>query len=211
MAGFRMHMTVSTVVGVGYGAVAVNPLGFSPAAGFLAAGLTACGGMLPDLDSDSGAPVRHLSGVAAAVGPMLLVPRLHAAGIGHEAMLCILGGLYMAIRYGASYLLKRASVHRGMFHSIPAMLISGLLVYLEYNGPFRTRLLLGGGVMLGFLSHLILDEVYSVDLYGARLKSSAGTAVKLFSSSIWANCVCYGLLIGLGSLAYADWVNYLPY
>ena len=39
--------------------------------------------------------------------------------------------------------------------------------------------------MVGFLSHLVLDEIYSVDFRGARikLKSSAGSAVKFMSSS----------------------------
>ena len=80
MAGFRTHIGVSTALGVGYGAAAANPLGHHPEAAFLAAGLTAVGGMLPDLDSDSGVPVRELSGLAAAVLPTLLIPRLTAAG-----------------------------------------------------------------------------------------------------------------------------------
>ena len=66
MAGFRTHITVSTLCGLGYGAAAVKPLGFPAETAFLAAGITAVGGMLPDLDSDSGVPVRELSGLAAA-------------------------------------------------------------------------------------------------------------------------------------------------
>ena len=62
MAGFRTHVTVSAGLGVGVGAAAVNPLGFAPEAGFLAACVTAVGGMLPDLDSDSGIPVRETFG-----------------------------------------------------------------------------------------------------------------------------------------------------
>ena len=72
-----------------------------------------------------------------------------------------------------------------MYHSIPAMLIAGLVVYLAYHSPDRDlRFLMAGGVMIGFASHLILDEIYSVDFRGAKivLKSSAGSAVK-FSSS----------------------------
>lgn len=33
----------------------------------------------------------------------------------------------------------------------------------------------------GYLTHLILDELYSVDLYGAKLKKSFGTALTFFS------------------------------
>jgi membrane-bound metal-dependent hydrolase YbcI (DUF457 family) len=210
MAGFRTHITFSTLCGVVYGGAAVNPLGFTPETAFLAAGVTAVGGMLPDLDSDSGVPVREMSGLAAAVVPLLLMPRLMANGMTHEGVLATLAGLYLLIRYGASWALRRVSVHRGMFHSIPAMLISGLLVYLEYHSPdHRVRLLLAGGVMLGFLSHLVLDEIYSVDFNGVRLKlkGSAGSALKFVSPSWVATSACYGLLGGLGFLAYLEWAQ----
>ena len=94
-----------------------------------------------------------------------------------------------------------------MYHSIPAMLIAGLCVYLAYHSPNRNiRLLLGCGVMLGFLSHLVLDEIYSVDWQGLKpkLKSSAGSAVKFFSPSLPATAFCYLLLGGLLYLAYLD-------
>jgi membrane-bound metal-dependent hydrolase YbcI (DUF457 family) len=209
MAGFRTHITVSTVCGLGYGAAAVNPLGFPAETAFLAAGVTAVGGMLPDLDSDSGVPVRELSGLAAAVIPLLLMPRLAAGGMTQEGVLATLVLLYLLIRYGLGFVLRRVSVHRGMFHSIPAMLIFGLLVYLEYHGEMRTRLLLAGGVMLGFLSHLVLDELYAVDFNGVRLRLNqfAGSALKFASPSWVATCVCYGLLAGLGFLAYLDYLE----
>lgn len=210
MAGFRTHITVSTLTGVVYGGVAVQPIGVSAEAGFLAAGVTAVGGMLPDLDSDSGVPVREMSALAAAVVPLLLMPRLMAEGMSQEGILATLGGLYLFIRYVAAKGFHKVTVHRGMFHSVPAMVIAGLVVYLEYHSPDqRLRLVLAVGVMLGFLSHLILDEVYSVDFNGVvvRLKGSAGSAVKFFSTSWFANCVCYGILGGLGVAAYADLVQ----
>jgi hypothetical protein len=36
-------------------------------------------------------------------------------------------------------------------------------------------------IALGFVVHLLLDELFSVDLSNARMKSSFGTALKLFS------------------------------
>ena len=108
------------------------------------------------------------------------------------------------IRYVVSEVFKRLTVHRGMYHSIPAMLVAGLCVYLAYHSPDRNiRVLLGCGVMLGFLSHLVLDEIYSVDWRGMKpkLKSSAGSAVKFFSPSLFANVTCYTMLGGLLYLA----------
>ena len=210
MAGFRMHISVSTLCGLSYGIAAVKLLNHPIETAFLAGGLTAVGGMLPDLDSDSGVPVRELSGLAAAIMPLLLYNRILYAGLNHEAVLAILAAAYLVIRYGAVALFKRVTVHRGMFHSIPAMFISGLCVYLAYacNESLQsTRYVLAVGVMLGFLSHLVLDEIYSVDFNGLRikLKSSAGSALKFFSSSIMASMVCYGMLGALLFLAYADY------
>ena len=207
MAGFRTHITVSGFCGIAYGGVAVQPLGFSTEAGFLAAGVTAVGGMLPDLDSDSGIPVRELFGLAAAVIPLLFVRRMMHAGLSPEAILAWLLFGYAFIRYGVSNVFKQFTVHRGMYHSIPAMLIAGLCVYLAYGSPDRgIRVLLACGVMLGFLSHLILDEVYSVDWRGVKpkLKASAGSAFKFGSSSLIATAICYLILGGLLYLAYLD-------
>jgi membrane-bound metal-dependent hydrolase YbcI (DUF457 family) len=208
MAGFRMHVSTAAVVGVGYGFFAVKPLGFHPEAAILAGGLTTVGGMLPDLDSDSGKPIREIFGLAAAVIPMLCLHRLRDMNLSHEGILCALIVMYLFIRHGLASILCRMSVHRGMWHSIPAMLIAGLLVYLAYGSPDRTlRGLLGFGVVLGFLSHLVLDEIYSVDFNGLRikLKSSAGSALKLFSPSFSGTTLCYALLGILLSIAWLDW------
>ncbi len=40
---------------------------------------------------------------------------------------------------------------------------------------------LGLFIGFGFIVHLILDEVYSVDLMNKRMKKSFGTALKLYS------------------------------
>src|SRR4029077_2569920 len=92
-------------------------------------------GVLPDLDSDSGVPVRELFGIAAAIVPCLLFRRLAAFGFSVEQILVLLGGAYVLIRYGLAPVFKRFTVHRGIYHSIPAMLIAGLVIFLAYQGP----------------------------------------------------------------------------
>ena len=53
-----------------------------------------------------------------------------------------------------------------------------------------------GGVLIGFMSHLILDEVWAVQWRGGlRLKSSFGTALKLWDKVWWANISAYAKLI----------------
>jgi hypothetical protein len=204
MASYRGHLAFSTALGVAYGALAVWHRHVDWGTAALGGGLAAVGGMLPDLDSDSGVPVRHLSGLAAAVTPCLLLPRLQAAGFTTDQVLVILGGTYLAIRYGVAALFKALTVHRGMFHSLPAALIAGLAVFLLYHHPdVDHRLYAAGGIMLGYLSHLVLDELCSVDFMGlrVRLAKSAGSALKFTSRSWSATLTTYALLAGLAWLA----------
>jgi membrane-bound metal-dependent hydrolase YbcI (DUF457 family) len=210
VAGFRTHIAVSSGLGVVYGAVAVQPLGFSSEAGLLAALLTGVGGMLPDIDSDTGVPMREMSHLTSVIVPLMLLPRLVQLGLTRETLLAVLLIAYVSVRFFMTYIFRRLTVHRGMFHSIPAMLIAGLAVYLAYGGPDRPlRWLLATGVMLGFLSHLILDEIFAVDWRGLvpRLKPSAGSALKLYSRSHFATAFCYLLLGGLIYLTLLDLVH----
>jgi hypothetical protein len=210
MASYRGHLLFASALGAGYGALAAWHLHYYWGAALLGAGLTTLGGLLPDLDSDSGVPVRELFGITAAAVPLLAFHRLRHLDLSPEQLLVILGGIYLLIRFGISYVFKRFTVHRGMFHSVPAMLISGLATYLAFQGrePYL-RLYLAGAVMLGFLSHLVLDELYSVDFNGTRIKLNrfAGSALKFFSPSVVGTLVCYVVLGGLGYLAWLDWTE----
>jgi hypothetical protein len=207
MASYRGHLRFSSALGVAYGGLAYWQLGMDPATAGLAAMVTAVGGLMPDLDSDSGVPVRELFNFASIMVPLLLLRRLASAGFTPEEMLVACGGVYCFVRYGLRRVFRHMTVHRGMFHSIPAMLIAGLIVYLEYHHPsLQARLLLAVGVMIGFLSHLVLDELCSVDLNGKtpKLNQFAGTAVKFTSKSTIATAFAYLVLAGLGYLAYVD-------
>jgi membrane-bound metal-dependent hydrolase YbcI (DUF457 family) len=207
MASYRGHLAFSALLGGAYGGVAAWHWQMDWGPVLLGAGFTTLGGLLPDLDSDHSMPVRELFALAAAATPILLVQRVLNQGFTTEQTLVILAGIYLLVRYGGRMLLGRLTVHRGMFHSIPAMLIVGLLVVLVYQSPDTlVRLYLAGGVMLGFLSHLVLDEICSVDLLGVRphLKKHAGSPLKLFSSSWPATLVAYGLLASLAYLVYLE-------
>jgi hypothetical protein len=94
-----------------------------------------------------------------------------------------------------------------MFHSVPAMLIAGLVIFLFYKSPdLRLRGFLSVGAMLGFLSHLVLDELCAVDLTGLtpKLNQFAGSALKLGSASWSATAFTYLLLL---ALAWAAWIT----
>src|SRR3954447_5905622 len=132
MASYQGHLMFSSALGAAYGSVGVWKLDLDWGPAFLGAGVTTLGGLLPDLDSDSGVPVRELFGLAAAILPLFLLRRLRE-DFTLEQSLVLLGALYLFIRYGLSKVFKHWTVHRGMFHSVPAMLIAGLAVYLIYH------------------------------------------------------------------------------
>ena len=200
MAAYREHITVSGFLGGAYGFAAVFMFGFSLSQAIIAAILGWVAGMLPDLDSQTGRPVRELSAITGAVAPLMLLQHTNALGIsGDRAMLFALL-LYGIVRYGGASISGRLTVHRGMFHSIPALLISAELTFLSYaSDEQRVRGLMAGAVALGFLSHLILDEVYSVQWDGTRikLKRSSGSALKFLGREALPNGVAIGLLMFL--------------
>lgn len=201
MADYRTHITTSGILGVGFGLVTWTAGELNSIQATLAAVLTGGAGMFPDLDSDSGKPVREVFGLLAAMTPFLLQNRLYQWGGGTEGALLLSVLVYIGIRYGGATLLSLCSVHRGMFHSIPALLIASEGAFLAYDHPsLRIRVLMAIGVGLGFASHLILDEIYSVRWNGTtlQLKPSAGSAVKLLGKSWGANIFCMGVAMTLG-------------
>ncbi|MEN1678187.1 MAG: metal-dependent hydrolase [Planctomycetota bacterium] len=197
MADFHTHVTVSSVLGAGY-SVAGMVAGMHPSTALVAGGLCGVAGMLPDVDSDSGIPRREAMGFTAAIVPMLLVDRFDQLHLGHDQMVLMAAVIYFLIRFVAADLVGKFSVHRGMWHSIPAVLIFAGIAFLV-AGPaddLTVRYFKAFAVGLGAMSHLVLDEVYSVDTRGVvpKFKKSFGTAVKLYSKSPWANFSTYAKL-----------------
>lgn len=218
MANYREHITVSSLLGLGYGLGSVAAFQFHPLQGVLAACFTGVAGMLPDLDSDNGRPVREMFGLLGAVAPLLLVNRvvtLLGLPADPETIMLVIIALYVAIKYGGAALVSRLSVHRGMFHSLPALIIAAESVYLAYPSPrAAVKLLMAGGVAVGFLSHLLLDELYSVHLkdHRLRLKRSSGTALKWSGEALIPNVFSYTLMATLtyAVLHEAGWFDQRP-
>jgi membrane-bound metal-dependent hydrolase YbcI (DUF457 family) len=198
MAGFKTHFTTSTLVGIGYGAVGfVNMVPLSTC--LVAGGACSLAGILPDLDSDSGRPVKEIMSFTAAIVPALMIPRFHQMGLNTEQIVLACATVYLVIRFGIGDIFKNYTVHRGMWHSLPAAVVVGLLAFLLVSGSeLPIRLYKSAAFVLGFLVHLVLDEIWSVEIRRGRMriKKSFGTAFKLFTTkSIWPNVSTYGKLV----------------
>lgn len=206
VADFKSHITGSTLVGAVYGYWGVTTQEMSLESGVLAAGLCAVSGMLPDLDSDSGIPLRETSMFVAAIAPILMIDRFRDLGMSHESMALAAMLVYIAIRFILVEIFRRFTVHRGMWHSIPAAASAGLIAYLVMPCPAESiRIYKSVAVVVGFVTHLLMDEIWSIDLMkGFRLKKSFGTALKFFGNDAMANISVYAKLIVLIYLALGD-------
>lgn len=207
MAGFKTHISVSTACGVAYGWYGATELGLPTDACLLAGGLCAVSGMLPDLDSDTGVPAKELKSFASAIIPMVAFHRMHENGLSVEQMVLAGAPMYLFIRFGLGTLMNKITVHRGMFHSIPALVIAAMLAFLICDSGLSTvRFFKAGSVALGFFSHLLLDEIWSVNLStgGPWVKKSFGTAIKFFGPTVSGNSATYGLLILMTLLVLQD-------
>jgi len=206
MADFRTHITVSSVAGVFYG-ISGFQAGLPWESCVIGGALCSVSGMLPDLDSDSGIPLREAVAFSSAFVPMLMVDRLQRMGLGHEMMLLSTVGVYFFLRFGVAEFFRRYTVHRGMWHSIPAGITASLFAFLACScEDMNLRLFKTVAIFVGFMSHILLDEIWSVEYRRGRymFKHSFGTALKFWSQNRMANIVSYGLLAFLCIAAYQD-------
>ncbi|ERS91619.1 metal-dependent hydrolase [Halomonas sp. PBN3] len=181
MADFRTHLGVAAAGGavLAHGGWQAGLWDAWQALPMLA--LVTLGGILPDIDADSSKAIRlvfNLLAIPAVVaGALLLQGRLSTGGL-----LLACGALYLAVRYLAGALFARLTVHRGIWHSLLAAGLCGLataaLSHRLLAQPDALAWGHGVSLALGFTLHLLLDELYSVDLTGVRIKRSFGTALK---------------------------------
>lgn len=207
MADFKTHMVGSTLAGAAYGYWGSFYQGITVESSLLAAGLCSVAGMLPDLDSGSGVPLREAGMFTSAIVPMLMINRFRDLSLSPEAMALASMLVYLAIRFVVIEVFSRYTVHRGMWHSIPAGVSAGLLAYLLMPSPSEgDRVFKSVAVLLGFMVHLVIDEVWSICYRGGRirLKKSFGSALKIWGDNLVANFFVYGQLAILVCLAWGD-------
>ena len=189
MADFKTHIIVSTVAGAFYG-IGGYQAGLPWESCTIGFALCSVSGMLPDLDSDSGIPLREAVAFSSAFVPMLMVDRLQRIGCNHEMMLLITVGVYFFLRFFLAEIFRRYTVHRGMWHSVPAGLSAALFAFLVCSCEnMNLRLFKTIAIFVGFMSHILLDEIWSVEYRRGRytFKHSFGTALKFWSGNRFAN------------------------
>ena len=183
MANFTTHIAVGTIVS---GALATLTLAADVIAPENLVAVTMAGvlgSVLPDIDLKDSRPSHALfSGLAVFFSFVVLFTFAHRFSVAELWILWL--GTLVFVRYFVHFVFHRMSYHRGIYHSILAGLFFAFftaVVFKHLLGRHEGVAWLAGGFMfVGYLVHLSLDEIYSVDVMDTRVKASFGTALKLF-------------------------------
>ncbi|WAS91333.1 metal-dependent hydrolase [Nannocystis punicea] len=205
MANFRVHFLGAAIPSAVAAGLAIAGELVTPLVGGACFGLGVLGGMLPDIDADSSVPTRIIFGALAVAAAAAVVLALHVDSAPGLVVLAAVAA-FVAVRVGLRGFTAWLCVHRGLVHSLPfAALVGVLAVHVASRafGLAPTPAWLAGVFLTGgFLVHLALDELSSVDLVGARMKRSFGTALKLGSRRQWfGTAVLYAGVIALVTIA----------
>ncbi|MGH6815102.1 MAG: metal-dependent hydrolase [Hyphomicrobiaceae bacterium] len=181
MANFTTHVAIGTLVSgtlatvtLAADAVAPENLVAVTLAGVL-------GSVLPDIDLKDSRPSSAMFwGLGVFLSFAVLFGVAYTYSIAEMWVLWI--GTLVFVRYGVHFLFHRFSYHRGIWHSLLAGLFFWFLTAIFFKHvlgrPDGVAWLAGAFMFAGYLTHLILDEIYSVDVMDTRIKRSFGTALK---------------------------------
>lgn len=200
MANFRSHITGGVLTSATLVTLNNDELSNSILATPLLVSFCIMGSVTPDLDADKGRPVEivfRFIGLSLSVVFTLMTHGSLSPDVWFGSILMIL----FLSRFLLRPLFEKFTVHRGIFHSIPMALLmtSSLVLFFEGYTP-RTNWLIGLYFCAGYVTHLVMDEIWSIDLIGLRVKRSFGTALKLSGKSASLTFVLYlvsGLFFGL--------------
>ena len=207
MANFKTHIGWGAVIGV---ATIVLALLYSFISGwveiFMIFGAILVGSFLPDMDMDDGVPFQIFFGFLSIGISGSVFYHLYSDGQRDMFILFLItGAIFMGLRFVVGEIFMRFTDHRGIWHSIPAAILMGLVSMriMRHISSFENDewyIYVGIAITIGYLGHLVLDEIYaSVNLSGHSLlpKRSLGSALKIYSRSKIATGIVYGGIVYL--------------
>jgi membrane-bound metal-dependent hydrolase YbcI (DUF457 family) len=201
MANFKTHMVVGASVAGVSSTLLLSTQNLSASEALLMFTLGTVGSLFPDLDSDNSTPFKVTFTLLSVLLAFFVIFSKDNYSLIEMAILWF--GTFYFMKLVVEELFKKFTVHRGIFHSLPMAFFFGILGYFSLKALFwiepHTAIWGGFFVFLGFLTHLVLDEVYSVDLTNNRLKRSFGTAINLYEkNNIIGTIILYALIGFLG-------------
>ncbi len=213
MADFQHHLIYGVGMSVTCAAVGHFQFGLTPVQAGAAAILGSAASLAPDLDHPEGLPGRILFEILGVLIPIVTLPHLpweykQQFAVEHWILYFCLA--YLVVRFFLGYLFTKLMTHRGIFHSLPAACICGQIIFLWMSQLlFMARVTIATIAVIGYVTHLVADEVYSVDWKGNSIKRSFGSALDLGHISEFSTWLAYGILISLGYIIFQQ-VNAMP-
>lgn len=206
MAAFKTHLAGGVLSGASISYAGYLTLGLNVPQLFSIFIMGCLGGILPDLDHDSGKPLTLLFSLVSVLIPALLLDRLpHTKSLSPEFIVTYFVCCYFIINYLICSIIKKITVHRGIMHSIPFAVLFAESAYLLFTTSGRNiAAAIGLSVFVGCITHLILDEFHSVSFkfgFIPTLKRSSGSALKLTSENQYINLLVYCLISAIGYIA----------
>lgn len=205
MANFNTHITVAAVASglLSTLCLQVGFIGTSDALLLTLAGTI--GGILPDVDLQRSYPSRIIFSLIGMIVAFLWVfSTKNELAIVELWVIGLI--IYATIRYPIWMIFHKFTKHRGAFHSVIAAFafafFSTAISFNFYDKTAFVSWLIGLLVFYGFIIHLVLDELYSVDFTNRRIKRSFGTAMKIVDTKQWASSgIIFGIAMGSYSLS----------
>jgi hypothetical protein len=203
MANFSTHITVAAA-GAGLLSVLCLQVGLATPGDALALALMGTiGGILPDIDLEHAYPSRIMFSLFGIIAAFLVV-----FSAKNDLSIVELWGIglttFALIRFPIWKIFYQYTRHRGSIHTLVAALLfmflaSAFSYRILGKDPFMAWLM-GLFVLLGFILHLLLDELYSVNFMNSKIKKSFGTALKILD---WKNREASTLLVCTAIVAWA--------
>ena len=194
MADFKAHTSVGTLWGLLLGTVSVISDFCSLIGGIVILFLAATSSAAPDIDSDTGRPRELVLSFLGIAIPIVLLFNISDSTSSEKILAATLISFFLT-RYLLGHVLAKFTVHRGLWHSIPAAVLCSEITYLLFfDLPVKVRLLYALSAFGGFISHLLLDEMYSVKVLALDTKRSFGTALKFTGPSKLQTFLLYFLI-----------------
>ena len=190
MANFPTHIAIGTLVSGTLATLTLAVDGVSPENLVAVTMAGVLGSVLPDIDLKDSRPARAMfAGLAVFFAFAVLFSVAGRYSVAE--MLILYVGTLVAVRYGAKWVFFKMSYHRGIWHSLlAAVFVSFFTAAVYYHAlgrPDAVAWLAAGFMFIGYLTHLTLDEIYSVDVMDTRIKASFGTAIKLVDRNHWGH------------------------
>jgi len=190
MANFNTHLNTAFIVtGLGSATLlSADHIDLNDALWLWFLGLI--GGLLPDIDSDNSTSldtIFNLFSLSAVILVLYYITTELIVKISFVELIMVPLFVYGFMKFIIRSIFEWITVHRGSCHSLLFLLLCALLttqvtwkLYDQSTTEAATFAWLAGGfILLGGFVHLLLDELYSVDLNNIAIKRSFGTALKI--------------------------------